>query len=215
MINTIIFDLDGTLIDSQESILSAIRNSMQELNLEPKIPITRELIGPPLNEVLKKILDAADHKVLNELASRFKSYYDMFACKDCLIYPGIQKLLERLYDAGFTLCIATNKRSIPTEKILDHLAWGPLFSAVYGIDSDAQKPFKNKTEMISVLLKDMALDSNSVIYIGDRVEDYEAAKLNSLQCILVDWGYAESLSNLEANTVIVRSAAELLKALKG
>lgn len=192
---SVIFDLDGTLIDSQESILNALKIALNESGLKAVIPISRELVGPPLMDTLSQITAINDKPVLNLAASEFKRYYDNEGYKQSTAYPGIHHLLHSLYSKDFALYVATNKRLIPTKKIIDHLSWSNIFSAIYSIDLNVNQPFKNKAEMISALVDGWSIDKKSAIYVGDRVEDYEAAKLNGLPCILVNWGYGEIRSN--------------------
>ena len=211
---SIIFDLDGTLIDSQESILNAIRVALNELGVEAKIPVTKELIGPPLIDTLSKITGLKDRLILNTVANKFKLHYDSAGYTNSVVYPGINHLLERLHNQGYVLYVATNKRLIPTKKIVDHLSWGSLFSAVYSIDLNADKPFKNKSEMISALLRNELIDPNSAIYIGDRDEDYEASKENYLPCILVDWGYGVKIPTHNDDQFFVSNPIELLNTIQ-
>jgi phosphoglycolate phosphatase len=211
---SVIFDLDGTLIDSQESILRTIKIALYESGLEATIPMTKELVGPPLVDTLSKITAIKDKRILTLVADKFKQYYDDEGYKSSIAYPGIHSLLKILYSQGYTLYVATNKRMIPTLKIIDRLDWANLFAAVYGVDLNAKEPFKNKGEMISLLLADQLIDAGSAIYIGDRVEDYEAAKSNSLACILVDWGYGEIRSKIQGEQYSVGDTTELLSALQ-
>lgn len=186
---SVIFDLDGTLIDSQESILSAISIALHESGLEAKIPITSELIGPPLIETISKITGVNNLLIINEVANRFKRHYDSLGYRDSVAYSGINQLLVSLRNLDYSLYIATNKRLTPTIKILDYLSLNSFFSAIYSIDFNSEKPFKNKAEMISELLSRELIDPDLAIYIGDRDEDYVSAKENGLRCILVEWGY--------------------------
>ena len=211
---SIIFDLDGTLIDSQESILNTIRIALNESGLEAQIPVTKELIGPPLIETLSKITAVKDSLALNAVANKFKQHYDGVGYRDSVAYSGIQHLLESLHNHGYALYVATNKRLIPTKKIVDYLSWGSLFSAVYSIDLNAEKPFKNKGEMISALLRNELIDPKSAIYIGDRDEDYGAAKENCMPCILVDWGYGAKMSKHNDGQFFASDPIELLNTIQ-
>lgn len=208
---SVIFDLDGTLVDSQESILSAISAALHESGIETKIPVTSELIGPPLIETISKITGVNDLSMLNMVANKFKQHYDSLGYRDSVAYSGIKPLLESLRNLDYSLYIATNKRLIPTIKILDYLSLDYFFSAIYSIDLNAEKPFKNKAEMISKLLSNELIDPKLAIYIGDRDEDYVAAKENGLQCILVEWGYGAKPKDSKR---FIRTPIELLNAIR-
>ncbi|MBT8530905.1 HAD family hydrolase [Polynucleobacter paneuropaeus] len=212
---SIIFDLDGTLIDSQESILGTMKIILKEYSLEAKIPVDKRLIGPPLIKLISEIIGVQDRHILIEIADKFKLYYDAMGCMDSIAYPGIHNLLKYLHSQGYSLYVATNKRLIPTKKILAHLSWDSLFSAVYTIDLHAEKPFTNKAEMISSLLSNELVDPKSAIYIGDRLEDYQSAKENELHCILVNWGYGDKNSKHDDFQISASDPSELLNAIEG
>jgi phosphoglycolate phosphatase len=211
----IIFDLDGTLIDSQKSILSAIQGALIDLGLDIEIPITKDLIGPPLMTTLEKITSISDPEVLNKIADKFRYQYDSCGYKESTVYPGIHNLLNTLWQQGYALYIATNKRIVPTKKIVDYIAWNHLFSAIYSIDSRYEEQFKSKGEMILALLDNERIDPASTLYVGDRIEDYEAAKFSNLQCVLVDWGYGLLQTQVNRGYRQVRNSMELLNMIQG
>jgi phosphoglycolate phosphatase len=191
---SVIFDLDGTLIDSADSILDSITHALEASNMDAVVPINRCLIGPPLMEVLARVTGVSVKSQLSPLAESFCGYYDQTGYKRSVVYPGINELLDDFIALGFRLYIATNKRARPTKKILEHLGWNPIFSAIINIDCLDGEFFASKTEMLSALLKRESLDVDAAVYVGDRIEDYVAASTNHLSCILVDWGYeAKSL----------------------
>lgn len=201
---TVIFDLDGTLIDSQASILMSIEAALEAIGLESVVPLSEELIGPPLLETLSVICGANDPVKISSVAAKFKEIYDAKGYKNSQPYDGVDELLGWLKAEGYGVCLVTNKRKIPTDKILDYFEWRKFFSHVYTIDS-AGLPFKNKTEAIATLLQDSGIDPAQAVYIGDRHEDYEAANNNDMSCLLVRWGYGMdnlgSPRNAEINTV--------------
>lgn len=211
---SVIFDLDGTLIDSQESILNALKIALNKAGLKAVMPISRELVGPPLMDMLSKITAINDKLILNLAASEFKQYYDNEGYKQSTAYPGIHYLLKSLHSQNFALYVATNKRLIPTKKIIEHLSWRNLFSAIYGIDFNINQPFNSKAEMISALIDERLIDKKTAIYVGDRVEDYEAATLNGLPCILVNWGYGKIRSKSREKYHCAGDSIELLSTLQ-
>lgn len=201
---TVIFDLDGTLIDSQASILMSIEAALEAIGLESVVPLSEELIGPPLLETLSVICGANDPVKISSVAAKFKEIYDAKGYKNSQPYDGVDELLGWLKAEGYGVCLVTNKRKVPTEKILEYFDWRQFFLHVYTIDS-AGLPFKNKTEAIATLLQDSGIDPAHAVYIGDRHEDYEAANNNDMSCLLVRWGYGMdnlgSPRNAEINTV--------------
>ena len=124
LINNIIFDLDGTLIDSSTSILESFANAFSLCSLDPIRPFSTDIIGPPLMETLSILSGISDKDVLNKLAEEFKSHYDTFGYKKTIVFPGINEMLSRFKDSGIHMYIATNKRILPTKviyKVFDSL----------------------------------------------------------------------------------------------
>jgi phosphoglycolate phosphatase len=188
----IIFDLDGTLIDSASSIIESMKHALDECGHQPIIEITNAIIGPPLPIALSRVTGIQDVNEINRMISAFKSYYDSNGYQKAQPYADIEQVLQQLNSDGYLLSIATNKRFVPTEKIIQHLSWAKYFKEIYAIDKRAI-PFKNKSEMIAVLLQQLAVNPQEAIYVGDRHEDYIAASENSLSFIHAEWGYEEEI----------------------
>lgn len=185
--NHIIFDLDGTLIDSSPSILAAFKGAFLKANLQPIKPLTPEIIGPPLKETLKNLLGENDPEKIDQLAEFFKESYDTEGYKQTQVFVGVEHLLAELSKTK-PLYIATNKRIKPTLLILEHLGWQPYFKGVYALDM-LEAAAKNKAELIAYVLKKHAIQSTEAFYIGDRVEDKKAALANNLNFCYAKWGY--------------------------
>ena len=114
----IIFDLDGTLIDSAPSILGAFKLVLEQFFYTPTRPLNSALIGPPLKQTLQLISGESDSEKLALLFEAFKSNYDSNAYTLSSSYTGVSEMLESLFRSDNYLHIATNKRLITTQKIL-------------------------------------------------------------------------------------------------
>jgi len=189
-VKSIIFDLDGTLIDSAPSILSGFEHVLKVNGIEPLIPLVSSVIGPPLVPTLKMLSGIEDEKKLQAMATDFKYYYDLEGCTLSQPYEGVSEGLKALAKTGVNLHIATNKRFSPTQNIAKHLGWSGIFSSIYTLDK-AGASFKSKSEMIEGQLKDFGMSAGQTIYVGDRVEDMEAASSNKVGFIGVSWGYGD------------------------
>ena len=192
---SIIFDLDGTLIHSAPGILSGFEHVFKVNGIEPLIPLVSSIIGPPLIQTLKKLSGINDEKKIRKMAEQFKEYYDLEGCLLSKPYDDVDNGLKKLVENNFELYIATNKRCIPTKNILKHLGWDNLFASVYTVDQ-AGSAFKSKTEVIKKQIRDFTLSVDQVIYVGDRLEDMEAAQSNKLNFLGVSWGYGEFPSHV-------------------
>lgn len=190
-ITDVIFDLDGTLIDSAPSILAGFATTLEAHGIEPAIPLTEALIGPPLREILSELSGIRDEVQLGMMIEEFKQHYDVSGYKETVTFPGVDDMLNDLHDAGFRLHIATNKRLRPTRLILEHLGWATLFGAVYAADSRIPS-FGSKREMLSALIESEGISPAQAVYVGDRSDDRNAATDNALGFIAATWGYRDA-----------------------
>ena len=184
----ILFDLDGTLIDSAPAILASFRDAFARTGIAPARAIDDSVIGPPLVETLQLLSGSDDPALTAGLVDAFKASYDSEGYKATAAFAGVGELLAELAGAGLTLSIATNKRLHPTRLILDHLGWSGHFANVYALDLFTPR-LPDKAAMIARLLADQNIARDQAIYIGDRSEDGESADANGLPFIAVTWGY--------------------------
>ena len=184
----ILFDLDGTLIDSAPAILASFREAFAQTGVVPVRVIDDSIIGPPLKETLQLLAGSQEAGLIGQLEAAFKASYDSEGYKATAAYAGVGDLLAALAGAGLTLSIATNKRIHPTRLILQHLGWLDHFAHIYALDLFTPR-LPNKAAMIARLLADQQIPQDQAIYIGDRSEDGESADANGLPFIAVTWGY--------------------------
>ncbi len=184
----LVFDLDGTLIDSSSSILEGLRGAFAACARQPQQPLTPAVIGPPLQETLAQLAGSRDQAVLRPLAEAFKAHYDSAGYRLTQVFPGIPEMLASLAAAGYPLYLATNKRLRPTQLILEHLGWRELFRGVYALDG-FDPPLADKPAMLRQVLNIHGLTPQTTLYIGDRHEDGAAAAANAMPFAFASWGY--------------------------
>jgi phosphoglycolate phosphatase len=106
------------------------------------------------------------------------------------------------------LAIATNKRRIPTLKILEHLGWEKYFCIVGTLDTSAP-PYSTKAVLISFLLDEVGVAAEDALYMGDKWEDYEAAAANGMAFCAAGWGYGEwGEASIKGRGIILHSPDE-------
>lgn len=184
----ILFDFDGTLVDSAPAILNCFERVLQAHGLDACRSIDASLIGPPLRQTLETLSGQSDPAVLDALGASFKDIYDTEACLQTPAYAACQDVLEQLRAQGFTLAIATNKRLLPTRRIIAILGWEVLFAEVFACDSQLQR-YRDKSGMIAALLHDFNIAPEAVLYVGDTETDGGAAAANGVAFWPVAWGY--------------------------
>jgi len=184
----VVFDLDGTLIDSAEAILASFRAAFAACGLTPVRSIEADIIGPPLGETLRLLAGCEDSVLIARLADAFRQSYDTDGLLETRAYPGIGDMLRALHAAGMKLSIATNKRIHPTRLIVEHIGWTDIFDSVYALDLFTP-PLPNKAAMLGRMLVEQRIDKRRAVFVGDRIEDGEAAEANGLPFIAATWGY--------------------------
>lgn len=212
-VRSILFDLDGTIIDSRESIIEALNWVLEKNGISSVHELTGELIGPPLIDTIKKITGLDDDIVLDELMAGFKSRYDFSGYKSGKPFHKIKNVIEQLNDSGYDLYVVTNKRLIPTKKIIKYFSLSAYFKDLYSLDLIPNSPFRSKEEMIRRLLDEHNVERKHAIYVGDRLEDYHAARNNGINCLLVGWGYGVGANELIGHE-LVNTPDDLMTSIK-
>lgn len=211
-ITDVIFDLDGTLIDSAPSILGCFAATLASHGREPVVPLAESLIGPPLRETLRRLSGVDDAGLLDSMSEGFKRHYDLAGYKETKMFPGVDGMLHDLKAAGYSLHIATNKRLNPTRLILDHLGWGRLFGSIYASDV-RQPPFGSKSEMLAALLGSQDIKPGKAVYVGDRSDDRNAAAANGMDFIAAAWGYSDAVLAADAGCAVAGRAEAIVRLL--
>ncbi|MBF8673909.1 HAD family hydrolase [Pseudomonas fulva] len=190
----LLFDFDGTLVDSAPAILACFSRVLDAHDLQAVCAVDDSLIGPPLRQTLATLSGSSDVQLLDAMSATFKTLYDQQACLETVAYAGCQAVLRQLRAQGVRLYIATNKRHLPTGRILAALGWEDLFDLVYASDSHPGR-YQDKTGMIAALLEDAGVAPQDAIYIGDTAADGRAAAANGVQFWPVSWGYGHFASD--------------------
>ena len=206
-LTNVVFDLDGTIVDSAPAILKTFEGVLDKNGITSKVTLDERLIGPPLPVALAKITGIEDALIIDRLIKDFKLVYDDQGVAATCCYPKIEQQLALMHERGFRLHVATNKRLLPTQRILERLDLLQYFEEVYAIDRRTPS-YPSKTEMIASLLSDARLPDGQSCYVGDRSEDAAAAKENGLPFFLATWGYSDFKSPQKEWRVI--SSPEIL-----
>lgn len=186
----ILFDLDGTLIDSSPGILASFRRVLDASGLHPVVPLEASLIGPPLGETLQRITGIADDTVLAGLTEAFKRDYDTSGYRQTVVFEGVPEGLRRLAEAGARLFIVTNKRMAPTLKILDALDLARYFTGVHTRDETLPMA-PSKTAVTRRVVAHYAIASGNALFVGDSDEDRRAARENNMAFAHAAYGYGD------------------------
>lgn len=177
----IVFDLDGTLVDSLPDIVGAFRDAYVELGLPPPpAGAVREHVGLPLEEMYGAL---APSERVAELATAYRRIYPRRFTRNTRPFPGVPAALATLRARGFRLAVATTKRSDMARRLVAALGLEDAVDAVQGTDGFPHKPAPD------VVLRALAaVDADGLWMVGDTVHDIEAGRAAGLATYAVTWG---------------------------
>ena len=182
-----LFDLDGTLIDSELGIFSCIRHALAQMDVPAPTPeVLRDWIGPPLHQGFAALMDNDAAKV----ALAIDHYHDRFKAigwREHAVYPDVARLIDGLQTAGHTLAVVTSKPRLHALPIVESLPFGDAFQHVYG--PEPGNPHCEKASMIGAALADFDCAPERAVMIGDRRFDMEGAVANGVRGLGVLWGF--------------------------
>jgi phosphoglycolate phosphatase len=209
---TVLFDLDGTLVDSAPSIIGSFEAALAQEGIRPAVALDSSLIGPPLRQTLRQLVGVDDDILIERLAGRFQDAYDTIGYRRTLPYADVAVSLHALRAAGMKLFIVTNKRALPTAKIIQFLGWGDLFEGSYSLDS-LTPAAQLKADLVRHILCEHRLVADHTCLVGDTVADAEAARENRLNFYGVAWGYGVFPDRADAEFRMLSDPAELVTLL--
>jgi phosphoglycolate phosphatase len=212
-VGAVLFDLDGTLVDSYPGIASAYRQVLDQLDLgEMDDASIRSLIGPSIQVVLEDHFGLAGTRLRDGIRV-FRDHYGAEGLLRFRKYDGIDAMLVQLQKAGLDLYIATSKLSSMAVDIVTHAGWGGVFTFVGGADAGGVR--YRKKDIIEWTLEQMANGPPPVAMIGDRGVDILGGRDLGLAGIGVAWGYGSAQELTDAGAVLVAEIPEqLLPALE-
>ncbi len=207
--DAVVFDLDGTLFDAEEGIVSSVVKAMKEMGLEiPQGAQLRQVVGPPLRYSFHDLLNVPSER-LDEAADRYAHIFRSEGMYRYSVYPGIRTMLRVLKENGIYVALASSKPRDLCEHILRHYGLRHYFDRVIGeTDSHAKL---GKPEMIRRALPE---HYERAAMVGDRLYDMEGAKAAGVDGVgaVYGCGSVEELQNAGA-TLLVSDADELRELL--
>jgi len=200
MIDSVLLDLDGTLVDSADGILGSLRAAMAEVGVpEPPAGLGRELLGPPMYATLPPLVGAAATEAIVPV---YRRIYAETGWLSTTAYEGIGVLLRDLVGLGLRIAVATSKQEAAATMIVEKQGWADLIMYVCGDTPATERP--TKAAVVGEALA--RLGTTSALMVGDRKYDVIGARAHGLDCVGAGWGYAEPGELLDAGAVTVCAA---------
>ena len=208
----VIFDLDGTLLDTIDDLKEAVNHAM---SLRGFPTFTRDqvmaMVGHGARNLMRKALPVG-HKeddMVDAAYNDFRAYYITHIDVHTKPFPGIQDLLTQLHQEGVMLAVASNKFQEGTEHLIKEFFPEILFVAVLG--GRPGFPLKPDPEIVNEVLRKAGIEKEDAVMIGDSDTDMETAANGGIRSIAVNWGYRDM--NEVVGLSVANSAQELLKML--
>ena len=186
----VIFDLDGTLLDTIADLAVATNHALKQLGYPThKTEVIRTFVGNGINKLLERALPANERTEENVMRMRthFIPYYDAHNADLSAPYPGIVSLLKTLQEKGLQLAVASNKYQEATMKLVKHYFPTIHFIEVLGQrDGIAVKP---DPIIVFDILKKTDVNKEEVLYVGDSGVDMQTAQNAGVDAVAVTWGF--------------------------
>jgi phosphoglycolate phosphatase len=212
----ILFDLDGTLVDSAPGITGRLASTLTELGLP--VPGPEELlryVGPPILDSFRDFAGLNPEQSQEALTIYRRQVAEVGAAHDSAIFPGISGLLTSLKNAGIPLALATSKPESQALVILEHYGLTDKFDVITGASEDEVRSAKADVVAEAVRrLTDKGIDLSQTIMVGDRHHDVTGAAAHGIPTVLVEWGYG-SPAEADGAIAVVHSVDALRQLLLG
>ncbi|NCO83525.1 MAG: hypothetical protein COZ31_02410 [Nitrospirae bacterium CG_4_10_14_3_um_filter_44_29] len=182
----IIFDLDGTLVDSSVDITNALNYAITAYGIKPlAVDDTIKIVGEGLTRLIEKIIGDNNASIKDSALDRFIQYYSEHLADFTKPYPGVTKTLEML--GGYKKAVISNKREALSKKLLEQVGLIKFFDAVLGSDSASER--KPSPAPVKKVLEILGVEPHRAIIVGDSNFDIEAGKGAGVTTIAVTYGY--------------------------
>lgn len=212
MFRYVIFDFDGTVVDTGEGIIKSLQYSFGQMDREvPDMSDLKKFIGPPIHYSFTHYYDVSEDEV-GEYIKKYRERYTVTGIYECELYKGIIELIDSLKAHGVKVGIASSKPLRLIYNVADHLGITERFDAIVGVRMDDSN-HSTKTGLILEAMELMgARDKNEVLMVGDRLYDIEGAKGAGVKSCGVLWGYGseEEFREHEADYT-VKDTREILE----
>lgn len=204
-VTTVLFDLDGTLVDSSRTIATCIDYALRRAGADSACgrPVT-DLIGMPLLDIFRNEFGLSDAQT-DAAIDYYRDHYDALEQEGTRIYDGVQGLLSGLQESGMRLFVATVKPAPIAEKVLADLELRSFFEGVSGSSMDHRR--RTKAGIIAHAVSKWRIDPVSSMMVGDRGQDIHGARENGMRATAVTYGFGseEELRNARPDHMVNHS----------
>lgn len=210
----VIFDLDGTLLNTIADLAHSTNHALNKLGYPThEIEKYNFMVGNGIDKLFERALPEGEKSKENVLRVRkeFVPYYDVHNADDSRPYPGIPELLSYLQDAGIQITVASNKYQAATQKLIDHYFPEIHFIAVFGQREGVK--VKPDPTVVFDILEIVKVTKEEVLYVGDSGVDMQTAANAGVTACGVTWGFRPRAELEEFSPQYIVDTAEEIKCL--
>lgn len=215
MKKAMIFDLDGTLLNTLADLRTAVNLALAAYGLPQRsMEEVRKAVGNGIRKLISRsVPEGTDTATEEAVFVRFKEEYKLHCSDKTAPYPGIPELLRRLREEGYVLAVVSNKADFAVQELMEQYFRGLYDVALGETEELARKP---APDMVEEVLKRLQVEKAAAVYVGDSEVDVETAENAGISCISVTWGFRDTAVLAEHGARhFVHTASELYAALTG
>ncbi len=187
MVKGIIFDLDGTILNTLDDLFYSTNYALEQYNLKTRTyEEIRCFVGNGVRVLIEKAVGIEYQHLVEDVLKTFKTHYQAHSFDHIRYYQYIEEVLKKLNRKGIKLAVVTNKFDAAAQEIINKY-FPSIFDVVLGETKELKR--KPHPDMCNYVLNKLGLKNSEVLYIGDSEVDIETAKNANLKCISCSWGF--------------------------
>ena len=203
MKNTVIFDLDGTLLNTLDDLTDSVNFALGEMGYPLHIADeVRMMVGNSVIYLIEQALpDGTDKEIFDKTLALFESHYQTNMRNKTAPYDGVMQMLDKLSTEGYKLAVVSNKPDVFTQELVGELFGKYIPLAIGRSETIARKP---APDMLELAIKQLGSDPDSTVYVGDSEVDVETSINAGVDCVGCLWGFRdrETLESAGAEFII-------------
>lgn len=211
--NTVIFDLDGTLLNTLEDLRDSVNVIMTRFGWQQhSLEQIRKFVGNGIGKLMERSVPRGrENEQFEDAFSQFREYYTEHCRIKTRPYEGVLEMMKTLSEHEFRMAIVSNKNDAAVKELNDIYFSGYIKAAIGDRPGARRKP---APDAVFAALEELGSEREHAVYIGDSEVDYETASNSGLDCILVSWGFRDrELLESFQNVTVVDRCEEILDRL--
>lgn len=205
----ILFDLDGTIINSEEGITKCVQYALHARGIEePDLKKLLCFIGPPLEQSFQEHYGMTTEEAWESIV-RYRERFDAEGIFECSLYEGVREVIISLKEKGYVLALASSKPEKACRRILEHFELTPYFDEIVGATLDGSIGTKEEVlEELGRRMEHMHISKDEMCLIGDTKYDAKGARIFGIRCIGVSYGFGARADMLAEGAAVVLDSIE-------